>query len=214
VTNITNTPDQIEDDADWSSSPTTAPGGQSIVFTSHPVKDNPVVSNQAEIYVINPDGTGRVQLTHNNYEERGPSWSPDGTQILFSARIGPPNPMGDATFEICVMNADGSGFQQLTHNAVPDLTASWSPDGTQIAFHRPVSGQAQMFTMNSDGTDQKQVTFGPGLNLLAQWGEVRTSVGSDPRDGAAETFFAGTQADYSIQNLGGGPLLFADYLLA
>ena len=41
ATNITNTPDQIEDDADWSASPTTAPGGQSIVFTRHPVEDNP-----------------------------------------------------------------------------------------------------------------------------------------------------------------------------
>jgi Tol biopolymer transport system component len=185
ATNITNTPDQIEDDPDWSASPTTAPGGQSIVFTSHPVTDHPVLSNQAEIYVINPDGTGRLQLTFNDYEERGPSWSPDGTQILFSARIGG----GSADFEICVMNADGSGFQQLTDNTVPDLTASWSPDGTQIAFHRTVPGQgAQMFTMNPelnpDGTlpVATQVTFGPGLNLLAQWGEVRTPVGSDPGD--------------------------------
>jgi Tol biopolymer transport system component len=169
ATNITNTPDQIEDDADWSASPTTAPGGQSIVFTSHPVTDHPVLSNQAEIYVINPDGTGRLQLTFNDYEERGPAWSPDGTQILFSARIGG----GSADFEICVMNADGSGFQQLTDNTVPDLTASWSPDGTQIAFHRTVPGQgAQMFTMNPalnpDGTlpVATQVTFGQALTCL------------------------------------------------
>ena len=216
ATNITNTPDQIEDDADWSASPTAAPGGQSIVFTSHPVTDHPVLSNQAEIYVINPDGTGRLQLTDNDYEERGPSWSPDGTRILFSGRIGG----GSADFEICVMNADGTGVQQLTDNTVPDLTASWSPDGTQIAFHRTVPGQgAQMFTMNPELNDDgsrpvaTQVTSSPGLNLLAQWGQVRTRVESDPRDGADETFFAGSQADYSIQALGGGSLLFADYLL-
>jgi TolB protein len=218
ATNITNTPDQIEDDADWSASTTTAPDGL-IVFTSHPVTDDPVISNQAEIYVINPDGTGRLQLTFNDYEERAPSWSPDGTQIVFSARIGG----GEADFEICVMNADGSGFQQLTNNTVPDLTASWSPDGTQIAFNRGLA--PQMFTMNPelnpDGTfpDAIRVTTlansGPGLNLLAQWGEVRTQVESDPRDGADETFFAGSQADDSIQTLGGGSLLFADgYLLA
>src|SRR5262245_7353356 len=41
ATNITNTPLEIEDDADWSASPTTAPGGQSIVFTSRPITDNP-----------------------------------------------------------------------------------------------------------------------------------------------------------------------------
>jgi len=130
ATNITNTPKEIEDDPDWSASPTAAPGGQSIVFTSHPVGVEPGVSRDAEIYVINPDGTGRLQLTDNEYEERAPSWSPDGTRIVFSARIGGPD------FEICVMNADGTVLQQLTNNAAPDLTPSWSPDGTQIAFHR------------------------------------------------------------------------------
>jgi VCBS repeat-containing protein len=176
ATNITNTPDQIEEDADWS------PDGQSIVFTSHPVTDDPQFSNQAEIYVINPDGTGRLQLTFNDYEERGPAWSPDGTRIAFSARIGG----GRADFEICVMNADGTGFQQLTDNSVGDLTPSWSPDGTQIAFHRTVPGEAEMFimTLNPDSTvlEEHQVTDTPGLNLLGQWGEVRTHVGSGDGD--------------------------------
>ena len=85
ATNITNTPDQIEDDADWSASTTTAPDGL-IVFTSHPNTDGfNTYNTQAEIYVINPDGTGRHQLTHTDYEERAPSWSPDGTQIAFMA---------------------------------------------------------------------------------------------------------------------------------
>jgi TolB protein len=182
ATNITNTPDQIEDDADWSASPTTAPGGQSIVFTSHPVTDNRRLSNQAEIYVINPDGTGKLQLTDNGHEERGPAWSPDGTRIVFSGRIGG----GSNDFEICVMNADGTGFQQLTNNTVNDLGASWSPDGEQIAFHRESSNvPAEIYTMNSalnpDGslpeaapvTDPLLVL---GLNRDPQFGEVRTRV--------------------------------------
>src|SRR5215204_319418 len=134
----------------------------------------PQCSNGAEIYVINPDGTGRLQLTDNEYEERAPSWSPDGSQIVFSGRIGG----GTADFEICVMNADGTGFQQLTNNLVPDLTPSWSPDGTQIAFNRQVAGQGpQMFvmTLKPDGTplSEEQVTSPPGFNLLAQWGEAQ-----------------------------------------
>jgi hypothetical protein len=58
-----------------------------------------------------------------------------------------------------------------------------------------------------------QVTSPPGFNNSGQWGEVRTRVGSDPGDGADETFFAGSQADDSIQNLGGGSIPIADYLL-
>jgi TolB protein len=176
ATNITNTPDQIEDDADWSTSPTSAPAGQRIVFTSHPVTDKPNPSNQAEIYMMDPDGSNRLQLTHNDYEERAPAWSPDGTRILFSCRIDG----GTTTFEICVMNADGTGLVRLTDNAVPDLTATWSPDGQQIVFHRTVAVQgAQLFTMqpalNPDGTlpTATQVTYPPGLNVLANWGQLR-----------------------------------------
>ena len=151
ATNITNTPDQIEEDADWSASTPTAPDGL-IVFTSHPDTDLGPNNNYPtkEIYVMNPDGSGRHLLTDPNvYEERAPAWSPDGTQIAFMARI------GGNDFEICVINADGSGFQQLTNNAVPDATPSWSPDGTQIAWQQTVPGQGpQIITMDADGTDQ------------------------------------------------------------
>jgi TolB protein len=164
---ITNSPARIDDDPDWS------PDGAHIVFTSHDVTDDPRLSNTAEIYVVNADGTGAQQLTFNNEEERAPAWSPDGTRIVFSCRIGG----GSNDFEICVMNADGSGLMQLTDNAAADLTASWSPDGSQILFHRQVAGQGfQLFTMNADGTNQTQLTVPPGLNLLARWGQLRVHI--------------------------------------
>lgn len=164
--NITNSPGTIDDDPDWS------PDGQRIVFTSHPVTDDPRFSNQAELYVMNPDGSGLQQLTHNIYEERAPAWFPDGSRIVYSCRIGG----GTNPFRICVINADGTGFVQLTHepDSISDLTATWSPDGQQILFHRrvPPDGQ-QLFVMNADGTQQTQLTFPPGINNLAHWGELR-----------------------------------------
>jgi TolB protein len=163
--NITNSPSMIDDDPDW------APDGQQIVFTSHPVGDDPRFSNAAEAYLLNADGTGTPErLTYNHEEERAPAWSPDGTRIVFSCRIGG----GMADFELCVMNADGSGLVQLTDNSVADLTATWSPDGQQIVFHRLVAGQGQqLFTMRADGTQQTQLTSPPGVNNLANWGELR-----------------------------------------
>ncbi len=59
------------------------------------------------------------------------------------------------------------------------------------------------WTANPDGTfrTETQLTNTAGLNGFPLWGEVRTQVESDPRDGADETFFAGSQADDSIQTL-------------
>jgi TolB protein len=184
--NLTNSPDKIDDDADWS------PDGQAIAYTAHDVGDEgpnyplrPFISNSAEIYVRSADGTGTPQrLTNNQQEERGPSWSPDGTRIAFACRIGG----GTADSEICVMDADGQNYQPLTDNTVADLTPSWSPDGDKILFHRTVGGAGsnnqQLFVMNAalnaDGTlpTATQLTFGTptsgdGINNIANWGELR-----------------------------------------
>ena len=168
--NVTNSPAAIDDDADWS------PSGGKIVFTSHAVTDDPVNSATAEIYVINADGKGKpLRLTDNAEEERAPAWSPDGRRILFMCRKGSPAPAGAVpTFELCVMNADGTNLARLTNNAVAELTPSWSPDGRQIAFHRAIGGrgQFQIFLMNADGTGERQLTFPPGRNGFASWGEI------------------------------------------
>ena len=163
--NLTNSPDFLEDDADWS------PHGQEVVFTSHPITDDPINSSHAEIYVVNADGASTPQrLTFNEEEERAPAWSPDGMRIVFMCR------RGGSDFEICVMNADGTDQLQLTNNTVLDATATFSPDGQQILFHRPVAGRFQLFVMNADGTGVLQVTNTPGLNLFGNWGELRVHV--------------------------------------
>jgi TolB protein len=165
--NMTNNPDAIDDDPDWS------PDGRKILFTSHVITDKPTIATSAEIYVMNADGSGMpVALTHNQEEERAPSWSPDGKRIVFCCRRGAP------TFEICVMNADGTGEVQLTHNNVADLTPSWSPDGKKIAWHRTMGGRAsfQIWTMNADGSDPKQITDIPGANAFPRWGKMRLTV--------------------------------------
>jgi TolB protein len=180
-TNITNTPFDIEEDADWS------PDGQTIVYTRHPASDQPPNFNYTskEIYVLNADGTGvPLQLTVNAEEERAPAWSPDGTRIAYMCRKGDPATLGGPpTFEICVMNADGTFPTRLTSNKVGDFSPRWSPDGQQIVFSRPpVAGQPQQIwvinaALNSDGTfpTPTQLTFPPGINSGPNWGLIKTN---------------------------------------
>jgi TolB protein len=161
--NITNNPAAIDDDPDWS------PDGRTIVFTSHAVTDTGDDHATAEIYAIAASGVGQPRrLTNNTEEERAAAWSPDGTRLVFMCR------RGGADFEICVMNADGTGQVQLTDNTIGDLTPSWSPDGKKLVFHRRVGGlgQFQLFVINADGTGEKQLTNPPGINGFANWGEV------------------------------------------
>jgi TolB protein len=165
--NLTNNPEAIDDDPDWS------PDGRRIVFVSHPVTDDPQRSNLAEVYVINVDGTGLTRLTFNAEEERGPSWSKDGSRIVYMCRIGG----GAADFEVCTMNADGSDPRQLTDNTLNDGGGTFSPDGQQIVFNRGGGGLGnQLWTMNADGTGQVQLTFSPGHNTFVNWGVLRVHI--------------------------------------
>jgi TolB protein len=197
--NVTNTPDVIEDDADWS------PDGQTLLFTAHATSDSPTNPTHAEIYRINRDGTGLVQLTDNLEEERAASWSPDGTKIVFMAR------RGGTDFEVITMDADGSNQVQLTDNLVTDATPTFSPDGQRIVFHRLVAGTFQLFEMNADGADVVQLTTPPGLNLFANWGELRVKVAAASRrpiDGSPADGHSSLRLDAVSPNPGRGVMTF------
>jgi len=190
--NLTNSPDMIDDDADW------APNGTKIAFTSHPVTDSPNDSTHTEIYAMNPDGTGLQRLTHNDYEERAAAWSPDSTRIVFMCELGPVNPKtGVKFFELCLMNADGSGLVQLTYNAALNAAPSWSPDGQTIVFHRnpaplelwvmalrdltcdPSTGTCSCNNPALDNATHAcatPLTSSPGENVYPKWGMLRVKL--------------------------------------
>lgn len=61
--------------------------------------------------------------------------------------------------DVFSMAPDGSGKADLTRNADPDGSPSWSADGSKVAFVRPGKGNNDdVFVMNSNGKAQKNVT--------------------------------------------------------
>ena len=72
------------------------------------------------IFLINPDGTGLVQLTSSSGNNEEPSWSPDGRHLIFtSTRNGHRN--------LFVMDANGTNLRQVTKNGRDNYLADWSP---------------------------------------------------------------------------------------
>ena len=77
-----------------------------------------------QITTIKKDGSGMTNIA-NGYL---PSWSADGSKIVYGAIVGGNNA------EIFVMNGDGTGQVNLTNNSASDSPGSWSPDGSRIAL--------------------------------------------------------------------------------
>ncbi len=73
-----------------------------------------------------PDGPTRV-VSSSFRDYADPTWSPDGTQIAFSAA-------DELGYNIYVMNADGSGLHSLTSDTAVNLHPTWNPDATAIAY--------------------------------------------------------------------------------
>jgi Tol biopolymer transport system component len=116
----------------------------------------------SEIWVMNADGSGAVQLTQNSFHDSGATWSPDGSKIAFESN------RNSGVYQVFVMNADGSGQTQLTsgfHSSGP----AWSPDGSKIAFETFASGNLDLYVMNADGSRVTQLTTDPASDVDAAW---------------------------------------------
>ena len=73
-----------------------------------------------EIYTINPDGSGKTQLTNNSTDDIDPAYSSDGKKKVY---VGEDGPKGD--YEIYTINARGGGKSRVTNDDAYPLKLSW-----------------------------------------------------------------------------------------
>lgn len=170
------------------------PGSQRLFFASThaadsacPVKPDPSKGyvwgiDPFDIYTVGRDGKDLQRLTnYGTYTAEG-VLSPNGKRIVFTSLKG-----GD--LDIYTMNVDGTDVKQLTTQPGYDGGPWWSPDGTKIAYrawhptdtaelrsYRELLGQhmirpnrMELFVMNADGSNQRQITQLGGANFGPSW---------------------------------------------
>ncbi len=92
-----------------------------------------------------------------------PSWSPDGSQVVFSTQIAQHR-------DLYIVNADGSNMRRLTlDDNYDEFAPTWSPDGTRIAYQGSAAGGWDIYTINVDGTDIRRLTTDFANDVAPSW---------------------------------------------
>jgi Tol biopolymer transport system component len=149
-------------------SPAWSADGRKLAFIS-----SRATGDRPQVYMMNADGSHQTRLTHDAMHDSNPSWSPDGTKIVFEGEDG-----------IFVLTLRTKALSRLTkdNNAEP----AWSPDGATIVFERTrdvpnptnLTGMDQvseLWTMAADGSQPKQLTSPP----VSFSGPTTTILGKD-----------------------------------
>lgn len=147
---------------DWS------PDNKKIIFSSDraTILD---IEGVHDIYTMNRDGSEVSRLTDSDVQKFHPVWSPDGKKIAFEGRGN-----GNNSSSIYVMNADGSGLFQVTHNLSPGgHYPTWSPDGSRLAFASDHDGNREIYVIKIDGTGLRRITNDPRADQFPAWSPGR-----------------------------------------
>lgn len=154
--------------------PSYSPAGDKVVYK---------LANDLRIFDI---ASGTDKFVFRTTAVGGPTFSPDGSKILFQERV-------DENTEICSVNIDGSGFANITQNPTRDMTPAYSPDGTMIAFasaREYGTSTFEIYVMNADGSDPRLVFGDRAISASPTWASDGKSLvfANDREDGRIGNF--------------------------
>lgn len=168
---------------------TPAPPSGQLIFVSNRTGIVSGTPNGNEIWTMNADGTNPIRLTNNSWAEWEPQWNPGGSKIAFTSNQAVNGIPWDGNWDVYTMNPDGSGVTNLTNSPSYDFGATWSPDGTRIAFDSDRTGNHEIFVMDEFGGNLVNLTNNSAREGHPAWSPNGTKIAffSD-RDGNEEIY--------------------------
>lgn len=134
---LTNTPDSHESHPIWT------PDGEVILSA--------VTGATRTLSALDPS-TGRTRpLFETPTSRSGVAISPDRRRYFFRSGA-------DSTPRLHIATLDGGATVAITPRGNTSYEAAWSPDGSQLAFYYDIGGAHQLFLVNADGRNPRQLT--------------------------------------------------------
>ncbi|MFC1607024.1 hypothetical protein ACFL47_03545 [Candidatus Latescibacterota bacterium] len=125
------------------------------------------------------------QITRNAGKNQFPSFSPDGSQIVFVS-----NRFSRITYDILIVDADGSNLKRVTKNMKGwNGRPSWSLDGSKILFDSAGGGNFEIMTIEPDGSNLTNLTNNEAKDFHPCWSPDNSKVAFvSLRDGNEDIF--------------------------
>ncbi len=128
--------------------------GTNIAVAASPGGDRLVIDLQGTLWTLPSTGGDATAITDHYGDARQPSWSPDGSRIVFqSYRSG--------NWHIWSVGPDGEGLEQLTHGLVDDREPVWAPGGGSVVFSSDRAGNYDLWVLDVTTGKVKQLTHDP-----------------------------------------------------
>lgn len=157
--------------------PVWSPDGSRIAFTFDTDTDS------GEIYLINSNGTGLINLSNNPNVDWRPAWSPDGSKIIYQSMV-------DDQWELIISDISGVEQKNVTQSLdIWGTRPTWSPTNDQIAFHNGSGSQGEVYVINTDGSRLINVSDHTADDSPAVWSpDGSTLLFYSDRDGDNDLF--------------------------